>query len=98
MTAFIHPQAVCETRSIGEGTRIWAFAYLLHGARIGVLVDYEGPEEVGKDLAMHIAFAKPAYLNKAEIPQEITADEKRIQEARREIEDGARPRKGRFRL
>src|SRR5947207_11284597 len=31
---------------------------------------------------MHIAFAKPAYLNKAEIPQEITADERRIQEAR----------------
>jgi elongation factor Ts len=57
-------------------------ALYLHGGKIGVLVDYDGPEEVGKDLAMHIAFAKPAYLNKAEIPQEIAADEKRIQEAR----------------
>ena len=57
-------------------------ALYLHGAKIGVLVDYEGPEEVGKDLAMHIAFAKPAYLNKSEIPQQVAADERRIQEAR----------------
>jgi elongation factor Ts len=56
--------------------------YIHAGSKIGVLVDYEGPEELGKDVAMHIAFAKPAYLNKAEIPQEIAADERRIQEAR----------------
>ena len=47
-----------------------------------MLVDYEGPDEVGKDVPMHIAFAKPAYLNKTEIPQEVGADERRIQEAR----------------
>jgi len=36
MTApFIHPQAVCETSLVGEGTRIWAFAHVLPGARIG---------------------------------------------------------------
>jgi len=35
MSAFIHPQALCETPSIGDGTRIWAFAYVLKGARIG---------------------------------------------------------------
>ena len=28
-----------------------------------MLVDYEGEEDVGKDLAMHIAFAKPQYLS-----------------------------------
>ena len=37
-------------------------------AKIGVLVDYEGADEAGKDVAMHIAFAKPAYLTKAEVP------------------------------
>jgi len=37
---------------------------------------------VGKDLAMHIAFAKPAYLTRTEIPQDIVGDERRIQEAR----------------
>ena len=56
--------------------------YVHAGAKIGVLADYEGPEEVGKDVAMHIAFAKPAYLNRAEIPQETVAEERRIQEAR----------------
>src|SRR6266511_1641528 len=32
---FVHPQAICETTSIGAGTRIWAFAHILPGARIG---------------------------------------------------------------
>jgi len=32
---FIHPQAIVETSIIGEGTRIWAFAHVLKGARIG---------------------------------------------------------------
>ncbi len=35
MNAFIHPQAVCEADAIGDKTRIWAFAYILKGARIG---------------------------------------------------------------
>jgi len=33
--AFVHPQAVCESTDIGSGTRIWAFAHVLRGARIG---------------------------------------------------------------
>jgi elongation factor Ts len=56
--------------------------YVHAGAKIGVLVDYEGPDEVGKDVAMHIAFAKPAYMSKAEIPQDVVGEERRIQEAR----------------
>ena len=56
--------------------------YVHAGAKIGVLVDYEGPDEVGKDVAMHIAFAKPAYMSKAEIPQDVVSEERRIQEAR----------------
>jgi elongation factor Ts len=56
--------------------------YVHAGSKIGVLVDYEGADEVGKDVAMHIAFAKPAYLNRAEIPQEVVSSERRIQEAR----------------
>jgi elongation factor Ts len=78
-------QKIGENISVRRFKRMQAKGKLslyLHGARIGVLVDYEGPEEVGKDLAMHIAFAKPAYLNKSEIPQDVVADERRIQEAR----------------
>ena len=45
--------------------------YVHAGAKIGVLVDYEGADEVGKDVAMHIAFAKPTHLSKGEVPQDI---------------------------
>ena len=31
----VHPQALCESRTVGESTRIWAFAHVLPGARIG---------------------------------------------------------------
>jgi acetyltransferase-like isoleucine patch superfamily enzyme len=32
---FIHPTALCESDSIGAGTRIWAFAHVMRGATIG---------------------------------------------------------------
>jgi UDP-2-acetamido-3-amino-2,3-dideoxy-glucuronate N-acetyltransferase len=33
--SFRHPLAVVETEFVGEGTRVWAFAHILPGARIG---------------------------------------------------------------
>jgi UDP-2-acetamido-3-amino-2,3-dideoxy-glucuronate N-acetyltransferase len=35
MSAFIHSHALCESETVGEGTRIWAFAHVLPGAVIG---------------------------------------------------------------
>ena len=32
---FVHPHALCESTSIGSNTRVWAFAHVLPGARIG---------------------------------------------------------------
>lgn len=32
---FIHSHAICESKNIGDGTRIWAFAHVLPGARLG---------------------------------------------------------------
>jgi acetyltransferase-like isoleucine patch superfamily enzyme len=32
---FAHPHALCETTDVGPRTRIWAFAHVLPGARIG---------------------------------------------------------------
>ena len=32
---FVHPNALCESSTIGPRTRIWAFAHVLHGARVG---------------------------------------------------------------
>jgi len=56
--------------------------YVHAGSKIGVLVDYEGAEEVGKDLAMHIAFGKPKHLAKGDVPQEVVSQERKIHEAR----------------
>jgi len=33
--AVIHPEAICETEHVGDNTRIWAFAHVLPGAKIG---------------------------------------------------------------
>lgn len=32
---FVHPAALCESTDVGHGTRIWAFAHVMKGARIG---------------------------------------------------------------
>jgi UDP-2-acetamido-3-amino-2,3-dideoxy-glucuronate N-acetyltransferase len=32
---FVHSHALCESTNIGEGTRIWAFAHILPGAKLG---------------------------------------------------------------
>ncbi len=32
---YVHPAGICESTDVGEGTRIWAFAHVLPGARIG---------------------------------------------------------------
>ena len=32
---FVHPCGLCDSQEIGHGTRIWAFAHVLAGARIG---------------------------------------------------------------
>jgi UDP-2-acetamido-3-amino-2,3-dideoxy-glucuronate N-acetyltransferase len=35
MSVFVHERGLCESTSVGDGTRIWAFAHVLPGARIG---------------------------------------------------------------
>ncbi|WP_329793235.1 acyltransferase [Lentzea sp. DG1S-22] len=31
----VHPHGLCESDDVGDGTRVWAFAHVLPGARIG---------------------------------------------------------------
>jgi elongation factor Ts len=78
-------QKIGENIAIRRFRRLQAagkIALYIHGAKIGVLVDYEGPEEVGKDMGMHIAFARPRHLSKTEVPLEVINEERKIQEAR----------------
>ncbi len=30
---FVHERAICESEQVGAGTRIWAFAHILPGAK-----------------------------------------------------------------
>ena len=32
---FVHPKALCESDSVGAGTRVWAFAHVMEGAVVG---------------------------------------------------------------
>jgi len=75
---------------IGENVSIRRFvrfetankiATYLHGARIGVIVEYTGADEqVGKDVAMHIAAMKPVALSSADVPAELIDTERRVAE------------------
>jgi len=51
----------------------------LHGTRIGVLVEFDGADEqVGKDVAMHIAAMKPVALSGNDVPAELVEKERSI--------------------
>ncbi len=50
-----------------------------HGDRIGVVVAGEADEETIKHVAMHVAAAKPEYVNPEDVPAEVVAKEREIQ-------------------
>jgi len=35
MSVYVHAQGLRESKHVGDGTRVWAFAHVLPGARIG---------------------------------------------------------------
>jgi elongation factor Ts len=54
-------------------------ASYLHGAKIGVMVDYTGGDEaLGKDLAMHIAASKPICVSSEQVSPELLSRERTI--------------------
>jgi len=74
---------------IGENMSVRRFArfeakgklvsYIHGGAKIGVLLDLVGgDDQLGKDLAMHIAASKPKALNADGVPAELLDTERRI--------------------
>lgn len=54
-------------------------ASYVHGGRIGVLVHLKGgDQQLGKDIAMHIAANNPLVINKSDVPADLIAKEKEI--------------------
>ena len=53
-------------------------ATYLHGSKIGVMVDLQGDESLGKDLAMHIAASKPVCVSKDQVAPELIEKEREI--------------------
>ena len=51
----------------------------IHGFKLGVILDLEsGSEELGKDIAMHIAATKPKAINESGIDPETIETERRV--------------------
>lgn len=53
-------------------------AVYLHGSRIGVMVDLDGDETLGKDIAMHIAASKPICVSKDQVSADLLEKEREI--------------------
>jgi elongation factor Ts len=78
-------------QKIGENISIRRFerfqtndnlAIYLHGTKIGVMVEYaDGDEQLGKDIAMHIAAVNPSYLSRDTVAADAVARERAICEA-----------------
>ncbi len=65
-------------------------ASYMHNSRIGVLVEFDGADEqVGKDLAMHIAAMKPVSLSSDQVPAELIEKERSVAKLKAE-EDAAK--------
>ncbi len=78
-------QKIGENIAVRRFERIQTAAKLaqyIHGVKIGVTVEYEGDDAVAKDVAMHIAFAKPRFLSRDQFPKADLDGERRILEAR----------------
>lgn len=58
-------------------------AYIHGGAKIGVIVDVAGGDDVlAKDIAMHIAASKPVALSRDDVPAELVQKEREIAAAK----------------
>ena len=60
-----------------------------HGGSIGVLVDYSGSDEIGKDLAMHVAATRPQALNADGVSAELIETERSV--AKQKAEEEGKP-------
>jgi elongation factor Ts len=78
-------QKIGENMTVRRFTRMQAagkVAAYVHGVKIGVLVDYAGDDQLGKDLAMHVAALKPLAVAKEQVSADVVERERTIAAAR----------------
>ena len=62
-----------------EGNQLSGY---LHGSRIGVLVEHTGSNQnLGRDIAMHVAASQPLCVSTDEIPRDVLDKERKIYKA-----------------
>ncbi|WP_085315892.1 translation elongation factor Ts [Derxia lacustris] len=86
--ATIDAKRLALVGKIGENLSIRRFvrfetanklASYLHGTRIGVLVEFSGEDDqVGKDVAMHVAASKPVCVSRDQVPADKIEAERSI--------------------
>ena len=66
-----------------------ALASYVHSGKIGVLLDFTGADEVGKDVAMHIAATKPKAIDETGVPEADKETERSV--ARQKAAESGKP-------
>ncbi len=66
-----------------------ALASYVHSGKIGVLLDFTGADEVGKDVAMHIAATKPKAIDETGVPETDKETERSV--ARQKAAESGKP-------
>ena len=69
---------ITPRRFINHSAKGSLYSYI-HGSKLGVMLDLEsGNEELGKDIAMHIAATKPKAIDQAGVDPELIETERRV--------------------
>ena len=71
--------AIRRFKRYADGGKLAAY---LHGARIGVVVEFEGDDVAAKDVAMHVAAMKPVSLPSADVPAALIPPERSVATAK----------------
>ena len=77
---------------LGNNSGLFGLYIHSQGGKIGALVKFEttnpmSNDTFGREIAMHIAFAKPQFLSKQEIPAAVIEEEKRIESGKADLAD-----------
>ncbi|MDX9842368.1 MAG: translation elongation factor Ts [Aquabacterium sp.] len=71
--------AIRRFKRYADGGKLAAY---LHGARIGVVVEFDGQDVAAKDVAMHVAAMKPVSLSSADVPADLIETERSVATAK----------------